>query len=147
MQWALIGAAFAAGVLLPLQNGLLTRVGEDLGQPILAALSATILGTLALLAYCAATRVPVPTGEALARVPVWAWAGGVLGAAYLTAAILMTPKLGVAALTASVIAGQVVASIALDHLGAFGLDVKPVNWSRAAGAALVVGGAILAQRS
>lgn len=147
MQWALIGVAFAAGVLLPLQNGLLTRFGKDLGQPVLAALAATALGTVAVLLYSVATREPVPTGAAIARVPVWAWLGGVLGAVYLTTAILLTPKLGVAALTASVIAGQVVTSIALDHFGAFGLDVKPVSISRVAGAALVVGGAILAQRS
>lgn len=56
-------------------------------------------------------------------------------------------KVGVAALTAAVIAGQIAASVALDHFGAFGLDVKPVNWSRVAGAVLVIGGAILAQRS
>lgn len=147
MQWALIGVAFAAGVLLPLQNGLLTRAGKDLGQPVLAALAATVLGTVTVLVYCLATREPVPTGSAIARVPVWAWFGGVLGAVYLTAAILMTPKLGVAALTAAVIAGQIAASVTLDHFGAFGLDVKPVNWSRVAGAVLVIGGAILAQRS
>ena len=147
MQWALIGVAFAAGMLLPLQNGLLTRVGKDLGQPVLAALAATALGTAAMLLYCVATRESVPTGADVARVPAWAWVGGVLGAVYLTAAILMTPKLGVAALTASVIAGQIVASAALDHFGAFGLDEKPINWSRVAGAVLVIGGAILAQRS
>ena len=147
MQWALVGVAFAAGMLLPLQNGLLTRVGKDLGQPVLAALAATALGTVAVLAYCLATREPVPTGAAVARVPVWAWLGGVLGAVYLTAAILMTPKLGVAALTATVIAGQIVMSIALDHFGAFGLDEKRIGLSRVGGAILVIGGAILAQRS
>ena len=41
MQWTLIAVAFAAGVLLPLQNALLTRVAKDLGRPVPAALAAT----------------------------------------------------------------------------------------------------------
>lgn len=147
MQWALIGVAFAVGLLLPLQNGLLTRIGKELGQPVMAAMAATVTTAVVMLLYYVATREPVPAGSAVARVPLWAWVGGTLGAVYLTVTILLAPKLGVAALMATVIAGQVVASEAIDHFGAFGLDVKPINFSRIAGAVLVIAGALLTQRT
>ncbi|WP_373280508.1 DMT family transporter [Methylogaea oryzae] len=45
-----------------------------------------------------------------------------------------------------VVAGQLRASLVLDHYGWLGFAVRPVNWQRLVGAALLLGGAVLLVR-
>jgi transporter family-2 protein len=69
--------------------------------------------------------------------------GGCLGAAYVTFAIILTPKLGTAATMAFIVAGQLSAGMILDHTGSFGLAVREVSLGRVAGAVLLLAGALL----
>ncbi|WP_256376838.1 MULTISPECIES: DMT family transporter [Thalassospira] len=68
-----------------------------------------------------------PWGCAAAQGPAWWWLGGVVGVAYITAALVLTPKLGAASFIVSVIAGQVLASLLIDHYGLMGLTPKPAG--------------------
>jgi transporter family-2 protein len=56
------------------------------------------------------------------------------------------PRLGAATLVAALVAGQMVASLALDHFGWVGFTVHPIDPWRLLGAALIVGGVVLVQR-
>jgi transporter family-2 protein len=67
----------------------------------------------------------------------------VLGVVYITIAIVLTPVIGVGALIALAIAGQVTASVALDHFGLLGLVSHEITMGRAAGAVLVIVGAAM----
>lgn len=58
-------------------------------------------------------------------------------------AVLLIPRLGAATVLALLVAGQLLASIALDHFGLFGLPQRPVDLSRLAGAVLLLGGVVL----
>jgi len=90
-----------------------------------------------------ATREPVPSWKLVTAVPWWAWSGGILGGVFILLMILLLPSLGAATLLALVVAGQMVAGIAMDHFGMFGLAQHPVSVSRLAGIALVIGGVLL----
>jgi transporter family-2 protein len=69
--------------------------------------------------------------------------GGCLGAAFVTCALVLTPKLGAAATMAFIVTGQLVAGLLLDRFGYFDLAVRELTVGRVAGACLLVVGALL----
>jgi transporter family-2 protein len=142
----LILAALLVGALLPVQIGVNTQLRGGVGQPLLAALISFVVGTIALLGLNLALRVPLPSGETASRFPWWYWIGGALGAVYIYAVIVLAPRLGAATLVASIVAGQMVASVILDHYGWVGYAPQPVTPGRFAGMLLVIGGVLLIQR-
>ena len=62
---------------------------------------------------------------------------------YSALTIVLAPRLGAAALIAAVVAGQMLASLALDHWALVGFEPHPLSVQRALGAALVIGGVAL----
>ena len=138
--------ALLAGALLPVQAGVNLQLRVLLGHPLAATLISFVVGTLGLAALVAALRVPLPIGAGWARSEWWHWVGGLLGAAYIVATIVVAPRLGAATLVAALVAGQMVASLALDQFGWVGFAVHPITPWRLAGAALIVGGVALVQR-
>lgn len=146
MIWLVLLALFI-GALLPLQAGINAQMRVGVGHAGLAAFVSFVIGSLGLLAYSVAVRAPLPDGATLARMPWWQWTGGLLGAVYVALAIVLAPRLGAATLIAAVVAGQMVASVALDHFGLVGFTAHPATLWRLVGVALVVGGVILIQRS
>jgi transporter family-2 protein len=134
--------ALLAGALLPVQTGINLQLRGAFGQPIVAALVSFVVGTAGLALLVAALRAPVPVAEAWDRGAWWHWIGGLLGAVYIVAAIVLAPRLGAATL----VAGQMVASLLIDHYGWVGFAVHPMSPLRILGAVLVVGGVILVQR-
>ena len=75
------------------------------------------------------------------------WLGGVAGVAYITAALVLTPKLGAASFIVCVIAGQMLVSLLIDHFGLMGLAAKPVGLGRLAGVGLILVGMLVVQAS
>ncbi len=132
--------------MLPIQAAMNTRLGKDLSNPVLGALISFLVGTVGLVFYLAVTRASLPSGERLASVPLWAWWGGLLGAAYVSAIIVVTPRIGVAASIGLAIAGQLLLSVLLDNFGWLGLPVHHFNWGRALGVALLIAGVILIKK-
>ena len=59
------------------------------------------------------------------------------------AALLATPKLGVATTAALIIAGQLAAALAVDQFGWFDMPQHPVTIARAAGALCLLAGVLL----
>lgn len=64
---------------------------------------------------------------------------------YITAALILTPRLGAAGFIVCVIAGQVLSSLLIDQWGLMGLPEKPVNSLRLAGVGMIVLGMLLVQ--
>jgi bacterial/archaeal transporter family-2 protein len=138
--------ALLAGALLPVQAGVNLQLRVLLGHPLAATLVSFVVGTLGLAAVVSALRVPLPIGAAWARSEWWHWLGGMLGAVYILVTIIVAPRLGAATLVAALVAGQMVASLALDQFGWVGFAEHPITPLRLAGAALIVGGVVLVQR-
>lgn len=138
--------ALAAGVLLPVQAGVNAQLRSAVGSPVVAALVSFLVGTGGLIAASAILRPPLALRTAWAMSPWWHWVGGLIGALYVVATIVLAPRLGAATMIAAIVAGQMVASLLLDHYGLLGFPVHPVNGLRVLGTALVIGGVILVQR-
>jgi len=144
LQAAALGAfAFLIGALLSVQAPINAMVGARLGHPLGAATFSFVVGTVFLVAVTLIVlRGEVAWGNVWSLPPLL-WIGGLLGAIYITAAIVLTPKIGVGALIALTIAGQVVASLVLDHYGMLGVAVREITTGRVMGAILVVAGALM----
>lgn len=139
--------ALLAGGVLPAQAAINARLGKDAGSPVFGALASFAVGSVGLALYLILAGGWPSSMEGLGRAPWWAWIGGLLGALYVTVAIMAVPRLGVATLTVAAVAGQMAVSIVLDHFGLLGLKVQPVSVGRAAGALLVIGGVLLIKRT
>lgn len=138
-------AALLAGAAVPFQAGANAALGRLLGHPLWATLVSLTVSIALLVPVMLAFRLPFPAiGDAL-KAPWWVWAGGAAGVLYLTAALLLTPRLGAAGFIVAVIAGQIVASLAIDHFGLVGLPARPVAPMRLLGAALIIGGMVVTQ--
>lgn len=136
-------AAFAMGTFMPLQAGINARLRQSLGEPLMASLVSFSVGTLAIVLYILLTRTPLPGLAAAASAPWWAWVGGGLGACFVVGSVLLAYKMGATALMAWSIAGSLLASVLLDHLGLVGYTVREVSWQRLAGVGLLLCGAWL----
>ncbi len=138
--------ALAAGVLLPVQAGLNAQLRAALGSPVAAALVSFLVGTAGLASVALLLRTPLPLGRAWAITSPWQWSGGLIGAVYVLAAIVLAPRLGAATLIAAVVAGQMITSLVLDQYGLVGFPVHSLTPVRLLGAVLVIAGVILIQR-
>lgn len=135
-----------AGAATALQAPINARMMTAVGSPVNAAFMSFLVGTVALgiLALSLQARPDMAAAKAL---PVWAWFGGLCGAIFVVAATWGVPRLGVATTITLMVAGQLILSLALDHFGAFGVPQQPLNLTRIAGVALVVGGVLLVRRA
>ena len=131
-----------AGTFLSVQAPLNAVLARALANGVLAAAVSFGAGFAVLLAL-ALVRTRLPDAAALASVPWWAWTGGVLGAFYVWTALWSVPRVGVLTVAAALVFGQIVAALAIDRLGLFGLPVQPVSWTRLLGASLVGLGLVL----
>ena len=135
-----------AGASALLQQVVLANLRTALGSAYWAVLSSYIVGTLAMIAVVIAMREPMVTMEGVARSSPISWAAGVFGVIYIVLSIMLIPRLGAATVLALLVAGQLLAAVAFDHFGVFGLEKHPVDIYRAVGAALLIGGVMLIRR-
>lgn len=136
----LIAGAFTA--MQPPTNAILAR---ESGSVLFAALLSFAVGTLALLAAVLATQ-PKLSLAPLREVPWYAWMGGIYGAFFVAVAAFAAPRLGVASLITIGIAGQLLAALAIDHFGAFGIARSEISLGRILGVVLVIAGVVLVRR-
>lgn len=147
MHWIYVVIGLVSGVVLPLQAAVNAQLRHVLGSSVLAALVSFVVGTLVLGLYAGLTRVTLVDVRTALLAPWWVWLGGLLGALYVVTAILVTPRLGAAALVAVTVTGQLVAALIMDHWGWLGLPLQPLNGARILGALLLMGGVVLMTRT
>ncbi len=142
LVWSLLG--IVSGAFIAIQAPINAELGRALGLPVAAALASFIAGTVVLVIIALAMAQVEGVSIAWRAPPFWMLVGGgLLGAAYVTAVIFLTPRLGTAATMAFVVAGQLIAGMALDRIGAFDLVVREISLGRIAGAVMLLGGALL----
>lgn len=146
LTWLLPLLAFTCGLAIAAQAGINAGLARYLGGPVLAAAVSFAVGTAALASVCLAAGITWPSPAQWQAAPWYSWIGGLLGAAFVTLAVVLAPRLGAATLIACVVAGQLCASLVLDHYGWLGFPVHPVNWQRLAGAVLLFAGVVLLVR-
>ena len=144
--WLFLAIAFGVGAMITIQIGTNTRLMEALGEAVPAVILSSLLGVVILGVVTLASRTPWPSAAVIAGAPWWAWVGGVLGAVYAVATVLLARTLGAAALTAAVVSGQLVCSVALDHFAVVGFTEHALSAGRVAGCLLMIAGFVLIAR-
>lgn len=112
----LLGASAAVHVIGAVVTGLLLAGAFVLGQKLL------------------------PHDFNLARIPWYAYLGGVLSVLIITGVAWAFPVTGAGLGVSVIVTAQLAAALVLDHLGWFELPKVPITWVRLAGAALLVVG-------
>ena len=138
--------ALAAGAMMPTQAATNHKMAAVVDSPILSALLSFFVGTIALLAYVLISGVPIGNLASAKDAPAIAWLGGLFGAFYVTAAVALVPRLGVAMTFSVIIAGQMILTLIIDHFGLLGVPVKEVSIARIAGIVLIAAGVVLIRR-
>ena len=147
MTWLLLfPAAFIAGMAAPTQFAINSQLRQAVGGPVMAAAISFLVGTVILFAATLIVSRSIPDLGPTVSAPWWMYLGGLLGAFYVCASVVLTPRLGVATTIGLFLAGQVVASIVIDNFGLFGTPVQAASIPRILGALLIIVGVAVVQR-
>lgn len=134
----------AAGGLIALQAPINAGLGRATGG-IPAALVSFSVGTLALAAIVVLSGKAGALGST-SDVSWYYLLGGLLGAVYVTNALIAVSAIGAGGVAAATVTGQLTASVVIDRLGLFGLDQVPLSADRLIGIALLLAGTALVVR-
>ncbi len=146
MHFFYILLTFLVGMLLAAQPAINATVGNATGHPLNGALISVVITFLLLLAATLLVRGTVPSLHAVASLPNWTYLGGAIGAIFLFVSLLVIPKIGAATAITTLIAGQLIAALLLDHFGAFGLAERAITPIRIFGVLLLAAGVYIVRR-
>ena len=135
-----------AGAGIVVQQALNANLRVALASAAWSGFVSYLVGLACMALLVLALRDPLPSATLAARIPWWAWSGGLFGAVFIALAILLVPKLGAAAFMAILVTGQMLASLAFDQFGWLGLAQRPIDLPRLLGVALLVAGVVLIRR-
>jgi bacterial/archaeal transporter family-2 protein len=143
MEAAAIPLLLVVGALLAVQAAANVQLSGAMGSPFGAATLQLGIGALVLLvaALVAGTLAAFRTFD---DAPAWHLVGGFGSSLYITSGILLFPRLGALLTVGLWIAGQMLASLALDGFGWLGVERDSPGVAQVAGAvAVVVGAAVI----
>jgi transporter family-2 protein len=137
-----IALAFAGGIVLAMQNLVLAAMAaRGLAFPAVLLLN-TLVGLVLLLAINAATSGAAFAGAIASTWQPWFLLPGLLGTFVVFCMVFGYTRAGAVAPTIGLIAGQVLAALALDALQV-GPGSRPLSIEAVIGALMVAGGAML----
>jgi transporter family-2 protein len=141
---AVMATVFAGGLI-----ALQAPINSMLGRPIGSLAAASVSFAIGLAALVAITLLVGGGFGKLGEAGNLSWyylTGGVLGAVYVTTALIAVRTLGAGGVTAATIAGQLTLSVIIDRLGILGLEERGFTVDRVVGIALLAAGTFLVVR-
>jgi transporter family-2 protein len=133
-----------AGGLVAVQAPINAGLGRSTGS-LPAALFSFGVGTIALAAIVVLSGKAGGLHSAF-DVSWYYLLGGLLGAVYVTNALIAVWVFGAGGVAAATITGQLTASVLIDRFGLFGLDEVALSPQRVIGVALLLAGTVLVVR-
>lgn len=135
---------FLAGVGLPIQTSVNTRLRKKVGSPYNASLVSFVVALLFLSALLLITGqgLHIPLAQLLNE-PAWIWIGGICGLVFLTGNILLFSKSGGVQTVVLPVLGQILMGLIIDNFGLFYSQKTPLSVFRIAGAVMVILGVVL----
>ena len=133
--------AVVAGSFLPLQAGVNARLAHFVGGPVRASMISFGVGALALLLVVVLFYRHGHTH--VKDAPWWAWVGGLLGAFYVTATVVVPVRIGAAAFFGILVAAQLVMSVLIDQFGWLKFPQHQASPLRLLGVAFLIAGVLL----
>jgi transporter family-2 protein len=132
------------GGLIALQPPINAGLGRATGN-LPAALVSFAVGTL-LLALIVALTGKAGGLSSTFDVRWYYLIGGMLGAAYVTVALIAVSSIGAGGVAAATVTGQLATAVIIDRLGILGLEETPLSATRIAGLVLLLAGTYLVVR-
>lgn len=142
MENLFIPLSLAAGSLLTVQAGANAQLSQATGSPFAATTLQLSVGTIVLLVVALLTGTFAAL-QALPHAQWWHAVGGTASAFYVVSTILLFPRLGAVVSTGLFIAGQMLASLALDTFGLLGVSATGLQIEDTVGTLVVMVGAAL----
>ncbi|HSJ87763.1 MAG TPA: DMT family transporter [Anaerolineales bacterium] len=127
----------AGGAAVGLQSPMASMISQRLGifeSVFIVHLGGAIIALLPLLYY---------GGGRLSQwrsMPWYTLAAGIFGLIVIGAISYMIPRVGIAASITTIVAGQLLVGVLLDHFGLLGAAVRPLDLTRVVGLAVVLAG-------
>ncbi|MGR6964035.1 DMT family transporter [Geodermatophilus sp. URMC 61] len=144
----LLIAALLVGVLLAVQASANQQLSKAVGTPYGASTLQLVLAATLLVALAAGTGTSGALRSAGGVEPGWLLLAGMASPLYITAGILLLPRLGALAAMGLFVTGQVLASLVLDLSGLLAVPRQPLTPGiLLGGVALVVGIAVIVSAS
>src|SRR3954452_10492910 len=135
-----------AGGFIALQSPINSQLGRQVGS-LQGAFVSFAIGTLVLLVAASVAKGGLGTVVDTAHVASWIYlTGGVLGAGYVTVALIAVRPLGTGGVIAATIAGELTVAVLIDQLGGFGVTQQSISPARVAGIVLLALGVLLVVR-
>lgn len=133
--------AVCAGLGITLQTTLNGQLSKGVGgDSVAAALFSFTAGAVCLGIFSLMRGGIVASLAAIPTQPLGNLLGGLLGAGALLSYVVLAPKIGLSALLGLAIAGQIIASLVIDHFGLMGALERPVSPIKLVGAMVMLAG-------
>jgi transporter family-2 protein len=135
--------ALAIGMGFAVQTSINANLAKGIGSSLVAAVTSFGVGFVGLGLLALATG-QAQSATGFKDLPAWVWlSGGIMGAGIVFGSLYLVPRIGVAALAAFIIAGQLLAAALIDHFGLLGVPVHELHLWRIVGIVLLFAGALL----
>lgn len=139
-----ISVGLIAGFLFGTQPSVNGHLSRQLGHPLQASIVSFASGTLILIVLAVVMGVFPPRLQTpVTELPWWCWGGGAIGVLLVTASLIFVPRIGSLPWHATIVTGQLVAAMVLDHFALLGNPHEPMSRTRWIGAGLLIAGVAL----
>jgi transporter family-2 protein len=135
-----------AGGFIALQSPINSGLGRHTGA-LQGAFVSFVIGGAVLLVAALFARGGIGQVAEARHVSSWVYlTGGILGAGYVTVALLAVRSLGTSGVIAATIAGELTVAVLIDQYGWFGVDRQAISPARITGILLLAAGVLLVVR-
>ena len=147
MRYLLMFLTLLVGGLMPVQAVLNTRLGRQIGGPLMGSLMSFTVGLICLLVLNLATNSSAVINLKVSSTGPWyIWLGGFIGAIFVGYITWVNQQQGIALTFALAVSGQIFASLLIDQYGWFGSAVRTITLEKIIGAVLIITGIILIKK-
>ena len=147
MRYLLMFLTLVIGGLIPIQAVLNTRLGRQVGGPLMGSLMSFTVGIICLFILNMGLNPSAVLQLKPATVAPWyLWLGGVLGAIFVGYITWVNQQQGVALTFALVVSGQIFVSLIIDHFGLLGSEIRTITLEKLLGAVLIIAGLVLIKK-
>ena len=139
VAWQL--AAVVCGCLMASITAIYALLGGILGSPVQATTVSFLIATITILLLCTFRGKTNLVRKAFRKeYPWWMWLGGICGATTVFGNAWLVPKIGVGLFAMSLLIGQLVLSLLMEHFGWLGAPKKRISWMQIIGILLMLAG-------
>jgi len=147
MKYVLMILTLVTGALMPIQAILNSKLGRQIGGPLMGSMMSFIVGLIFLLCFnLAGNYTAVSQLRNTSVSPWWVWMGGLLGAIFVGYITWVNQKQGIALTFSLVVSGQLLIALFIDHYGLFGSAVRTITLEKIIGVCLIIGGMLLIKK-